>query len=102
MGETYDAFVFVVDAADEKSLGKAKEMLHAFYKRNDGTTLRHSPLLILANKQDKGGAVSVKAVQEALQLNELNVTNKKVAATSAVTLSGCFDGFRWLAKNAEM
>ncbi|XP_078670431.1 uncharacterized protein LOC144910825 [Branchiostoma floridae x Branchiostoma belcheri] len=63
-----DVLVFVVDSTDEARLPLAREELHKVLSH---PALKTVPLMVLANKQDVGGALSVDQVSSALHLNSL-------------------------------
>ncbi|XP_035674984.1 ADP-ribosylation factor-like protein 3 [Branchiostoma floridae] len=60
-----DVLVFVVDSTDKGRLPLAKEELHKVLAH---PALKGVPLLVLANKQDVSGALSVEQVGSALDL----------------------------------
>ncbi|XP_033126403.1 ADP-ribosylation factor-like protein 3 [Anneissia japonica] len=58
--------MFVVDASDKERLGEAKTELQ---KLITDKRLKNVPLILVANKQDKEGAMSVDNLQRVLELN---------------------------------
>jgi ADP-ribosylation factor-like protein 8 len=65
---------FVVDAADQEALPIAKEELHALLCK---PSLEGIPLLILGNKSDLRGKLSVDDLIEALDLKE--ITHREIS-----------------------
>lgn len=63
-----DVIIFVVDASDWTRIDMAKEELH---KTMCSDELQNCPLLVLANKQDIKGALSVERIVERLGLSSL-------------------------------
>ncbi|XP_068193880.1 ADP-ribosylation factor-like protein 4D [Antennarius striatus] len=64
-----DGLVFVVDAAEVERMEEAKVELHRITRlaENQGV-----PVLVLANKQDRDGAMPATEVEKVLALHELN------------------------------
>jgi signal recognition particle receptor subunit beta len=54
------------------------------------------PLLVLANKQDLPGAMSVVEISEQLQLAQITDRPWYIQPTSAVTGAGLDEGMQWL------
>ena len=63
-----NAIIFVVDASDRDAMPVARDELHDLLKHE---TLDGIPLLVLANKSDLGGRLSVDEVIEALDLKRV-------------------------------
>jgi ADP-ribosylation factor-like protein 8 len=63
-----NAILFVVDASDREAMPVAKEELHDLLSK---PTLEGIPLLVLANKSDLPGKMSVDEVIEALDLKKI-------------------------------
>ena len=70
--------VFVVDAADQKRFGLAKDV---FYESLDNTD-PNAPILFLANKSDKDDAASSVEVMEALELQKMETIKKMAGGLS--------------------
>nr|XP_020479162.1 ADP-ribosylation factor-like protein 4D [Monopterus albus] len=64
-----DGLVFVVDAVEMERMEEAKVELHRITRSPENQGV---PLLVLANKQDLDGAMSVSEVEKALALHELS------------------------------
>lgn len=74
-------------------LGDCKAELHGLLKEE---RLQGATLLILANKQDIEGALSVQEIASVLDLKSLAKRRWKVLACSAVTGAGLVEGFDWI------
>eukprot|EP00048_Salpingoeca_helianthica_P022446 m.18315 g.18315 ORF g.18315 m.18315 type:complete len:186 (-) comp7331_c0_seq1:38-595(-) len=72
-----NAIVYMLDAADTAKIGAAKEELHTLL---DKPQLGGIPLLVLGNKNDLPGALSVEQLIEAMGLKELR--NREVCCYS--------------------
>jgi len=69
-----NAIIFVVDAADKEAMQIANEELHELLKK---PTLEGIPLLILGNKSDLPGKMSVDDLIEALDLKK--ITHREIS-----------------------
>ena len=69
-----DVSSFVVDAADKAAMPVAKEELHALLNK---PTLEGIPLLVLGNKSDLPGKLSVDDLIEALDLKK--ITHREIS-----------------------
>jgi ADP-ribosylation factor-like protein 2 len=60
--------------------------------------LAGSSLLIFANKQDLGGALSYKQIAEILDLDNEDISGRhwKIIGCSAMTAQGLVEGFDWI------
>lgn len=67
-----DVIIFIVDAADKKRLEEAKWQFRALIMDD---SIKDTPILILANKNDKEGAISAQALADAFYLND-KITGK--------------------------
>lgn len=74
-------------------LDDCKKELHGLLKEE---RLEGAPLLILANKQDIDGSLTVKEIVGVLDLKNMAKRNWRVLACSAVTGAGLVDGFEWI------
>ncbi|CAG06532.1 unnamed protein product, partial [Tetraodon nigroviridis] len=63
-----DGLVFVVDSAEMERMEEARVELHKITRTSENQGV---PVLVLANKQDLGSAVSVGEVEKLLSLHEL-------------------------------
>ncbi|KAJ3601331.1 hypothetical protein NHX12_032302 [Muraenolepis orangiensis] len=64
-----DGLVFVVDAAEAERMEEAKVELHRISRSAENQGV---PVLVLANKQDREGAMSALEVEKALSTHELS------------------------------
>jgi len=85
--------IFVLDANDRERLAEAKEEL---FKLLNEKKLQNVPFLILANKQDVEGAMTIAEVQEKLELASLTSIKWHLEGTSATTGQGLEEGMEWL------
>jgi len=79
-----EAFIFVVDSSNKKTICDAKIQLHQRYRECVRMIGKPLPLLILANKQDKSNAMQPLDIAKALDLESL----KKVKALAVLPVSG--------------
>ena len=93
--ENTEAIIFVVDSTDDERIEEVKEDLHHMLSDE---TLRDSHLLVLANKQDLPGAMSVPEIVDKLGLQTLRNRKWYVQASSAKTGDGLYEGLDWLNK----
>eukprot|EP00455_Lapot_gusevi_P025396 TRINITY_DN2669_c0_g2_i1.p1 TRINITY_DN2669_c0_g2~~TRINITY_DN2669_c0_g2_i1.p1 ORF type:complete len:196 (-),score=55.33 TRINITY_DN2669_c0_g2_i1:286-873(-) len=104
-----EAIIFVIDAADRERIDdtqgyqhSAKEELQYMLASNE---LQNATLLVLANKQDLPGSMSVSQVTESLGLNSLSRSIPArpwhVQACCAVTGDGLYQGLDWLSDTVE-
>ncbi|XP_013920918.1 PREDICTED: ADP-ribosylation factor-like protein 10 isoform X1 [Thamnophis sirtalis] len=75
--------VFVVDSADGPRLHIARQELHCLLAEDP-----QLPLIVLANKQDKNGALSVAELQEELALHNLDSQRKFFLLPTSATYAG--------------
>ncbi|CAG8646675.1 16636_t:CDS:2 [Funneliformis mosseae] len=87
-----DAVIYVVDSVDRDRMGTSKEELHAML---DEEELRDAALLVFANKQDMGGAMTAAEVSDALGLGTLKNRQWSIYKTSAVKGYGLTEGLDW-------
>jgi len=73
-------------------MGTSKEELHAML---DEEELRDAALLVFANKQDMGGAMTAAEVSDALGLGTLKNRQWSIYKTSAVKGDGLTEGLDW-------
>lgn len=91
--ERTDGLVWVIDSADKLRMEDCAAELHKLLKEE---RLEGATLLVLANKQDIEGALSVQEIQNVLQLEKLKKRHSKVVPCSAVTGDGLVGGFDWI------
>lgn len=93
------ALVFCVDAADRGRLEEAKAALDRALGDRD---LYGAPLLVLANKQDVGGAASPGELADAFGLGRLDGGRAcSVQAVTARTGEGVKPAVQWLVENMK-
>ena len=62
-----DALIYVVDSSDRLRFQDAREELDLMLQED---SLRHTPVLILANKQDLPGAATCSEITEAFEMHK--------------------------------
>ena len=90
--------VFVIDAEDRARIEEARNELMVLLCDE---TVSEAALLILANKQDAPGAMTVREISDKLGL--LYLTNRKwyILATCALSGDGLWEGMEWLSNHAR-
>lgn len=96
--EQTDGLVWVVDSADQRRLRDTAEELARLLKEE---RLLGASLLILANKQDLLGALSVSDIGRALDLEGLGRRRWHLQGCSAIDGSGIQEGFAWIVKDVS-
>ena len=83
----------MVDSSDRDRISEANEELQKMLKEDE---LRDAVVLVLGNKQDLPGAMSVSEMTDKLGMH--SVTNRKwnVQSTCATTGDGLYEGLDWL------
>ncbi|CAG0900296.1 unnamed protein product [Darwinula stevensoni] len=89
-----DAVIYVVDSADRDRIGISKQELVSMLEEEE---LRGAVLVVLANKQDLSGAMSVAEVHQALGLDALRARTFQIFKTSATKGEGLDTAMEWLA-----
>uniref|UniRef100_UPI00358DF7A1 ADP-ribosylation factor 6-like isoform X2 n=1 Tax=Myxine glutinosa TaxID=7769 RepID=UPI00358DF7A1 len=87
--------VFVVDSADQERFPEARSELLSLAAEMG----RGQPLLVLANKQDVQGRLTVPDVQEKLELETIRDRPWHIVGTSAVSGEGLDEALAWLHTN---
>ncbi|KAI3657239.1 hypothetical protein MP638_006224 [Amoeboaphelidium occidentale] len=87
------AVIMVIDSTDKDRLGIVTNELH---KMMEHESLKHSSLLVLANKQDMKGAMTASQISDALRLTSLKDRQWHIQACCALTGEGLFDGLDWI------
>lgn len=90
-----DAVVFVVDSNDRKRIEEARDELKRLIAYDENGA-RHLPVLVMANKQDLPGAMTVTEVAEKLVLYELRTQQWFIVGSSATTGVGIHEGIEWV------
>jgi ADP-ribosylation factor-like protein 2 len=95
--EQTDGLIWVVDSADTYRLELCRDELAQLLQQE---RLASASLLILANKQDLEGALSIESIALALQLNGSNEQYKNrhwnIVPCSAVTGERLVEGMDWI------
>lgn len=93
--EQTDGIIWVVDSVDPWRLEECRDHLKDILKQEK---LAGASLLIFANKQDLGGALTFEQISDILQLNSSDISGRhcKIFGCSAVTGDGLLTGFDWI------
>ncbi len=86
--------IFLVDSSDKEHFSEAREELWGLLEQDE---LRHTCLLVYANKQDLPGAANPSQVTEAMDLFKLKDRRWYVQACCAATGEGLVEGLQWVA-----
>ncbi|KAI1730663.1 ADP-ribosylation factor family domain-containing protein [Ditylenchus destructor] len=89
-----DAIIYVVDSADKDRIGISKQELVSMLEEEE---LKSAILIILANKQDIPGCLSLAEVHKALGLDALRNRSFQIFKTSATKGEGLDESMEWLA-----
>eukprot|EP01087_Luapelamoeba_hula_P020302 TRINITY_DN690_c2_g1_i1.p1 TRINITY_DN690_c2_g1~~TRINITY_DN690_c2_g1_i1.p1 ORF type:complete len:191 (+),score=36.26 TRINITY_DN690_c2_g1_i1:45-575(+) len=87
--------IFVVDSADRARIPEAAETLNHMLKDAE---LENSSVLVLANKQDLPGAMTVSELTDKLGMHSLRGNKWFVQGTCAKTGDGMYEGMDWLSR----
>jgi len=89
------AIIYVIDSSDQERMDESK---HVFDQMIGNESLVGVPLLLLANKQDLDGCLSVSTIKNAFKENEHKVGRRdcKAMGVSALKGDGVDEGIRWL------
>ncbi|CAD7942698.1 unnamed protein product [Amoebophrya sp. A120] len=90
-----ECLIFVVDSSDRDSLLDAKDLLRRLLK---DPSVTDSVILVLANKQDVDGALSVGSVTRLLDLEQFNSLIWRVISTSALSEQGVYEALDWMSR----
>merc|ERR1711953_913930 len=88
-----DAIIYVVHSADRDRIGISKQELVSMLEEEE---LKNAILVVLANKQDLEGAMSVTEVYGALGLDALKSRTFQIFKASAVRGDGLDESMEWL------
>ncbi|XP_042863809.1 ADP-ribosylation factor-like [Penaeus japonicus] len=91
------AIIYVVDSSDQERIKEAREELEAVLESEEVAGV---PLLVMANKQDLPGALSVPQVSEGLNLQQQS-RPWYVQPTCAITSEGVYEALDWLAREVS-
>ncbi|VDK44414.1 unnamed protein product [Anisakis simplex] len=87
-----DAVIYVVDSADKDRIGISKQELVSMLEEEE---LKNAVLMVLANKQDITGCLSVADVHRALGLDALRTRTFQIFKTSAAKGEGLDEAMEW-------
>merc|ERR1712154_429503 len=93
-----DAVIYVVDSADRDRVGISKQELVSMLEEEE---LKNAILVVLANKQDIEGAMSVTEVHQALGLEALKNRTFQIFKASAVRGDGLDESMEWLSNSLQ-
>ncbi|XP_013409662.1 ADP-ribosylation factor-like protein 1 [Lingula anatina] len=88
-----DAIIYVVDSMDRDRIGISKQELCSMLEEEE---LKKSILVVLANKQDIEGAMTVSEVANALGLSTIKNRKYQIFKTSAIKGEGLDESMEWL------
>ncbi|XP_063233022.1 ADP-ribosylation factor-like protein 2 isoform X2 [Bacillus rossius redtenbacheri] len=91
--EATEGLIWVVDSADKRRLDDCRRELHELVNTEK---LFGASLLILANKQDLAGALSVEEIKEVLELEKISNRQWNVLSCSAMSGENLLEGIDWL------
>mmetsp|Transcript_23549 Transcript_23549/g.41748 ORF Transcript_23549/g.41748 Transcript_23549/m.41748 type:complete len:185 (+) Transcript_23549:698-1252(+) len=94
--EQTDGLIWVIDSGDKLRLEDCRRELHLLLQQE---RLAGASLLVFCNKQDLQGALTLEAIKEFLQLDELTTRHWAVVACSAMTGKGLLSGIDWLVQD---
>jgi Arf/Sar family protein len=89
-----DGLIYVVDCADRDRISRAASEFKSII---EDPLMRHSAILVFANKQDLAGAVTTAELCDALGLQELKNRKWHVQGSIAIKGEGLYEGLDWLA-----
>ncbi|KAF2346125.1 Small GTPase superfamily ARF/SAR type [Trinorchestia longiramus] len=89
-----DAIIYVVDSADRERIGISRQELVSMLEEEE---LASAVLVVLANKQDMEGAMTVAEIHSALGLDALKNRTLQIFKTSALKGEGLDQAMDWLA-----
>ena len=89
-----NGIIFVIDSSDKPRIAEAKREIDILMQDED---LRGCPQLIFANKMDLN-QMSVAEIIDKLELSNLRGREWFCQGTSAITGTGQYEGFDWMAK----
>ncbi len=93
--EQTDGIIWVVDSVDRWRLEECRNQLRDLLSQEK---LAGASLLVFANKQDLGGALSFEAIADILELRGDDISGRHwhICGCSAMTGEGLQEGFDWL------
>jgi ADP-ribosylation factor-like protein 2 len=92
--DTTDGLIWVVDSSDAERLADCRQELHGLLKED---RLAGASLLVMANKQDIPGALSLAQIGEYLGIDEIKRSRHcAVVPCSGFRRESVVDGFHWI------
>ena len=91
-----DGIIFVIDSSDRERIEESKI---EFVKLLQQEQLQGAKLLVLANKQDMPGAMSLEEIADRFQLRTITDRQWQIRGTSGETGEGLIEAFNWLLKS---
>ena len=88
-----DGLIYVIDSSDPSRLDESAHQLSSLLEDD---LLSGVPLLILANKNDKEGALSETQISEQLYLEDIQGRPNTILSSSAITSSNLDSGMEWI------
>lgn len=93
--DNVDGLVFVIDSTDNRRLHLARAELEGIYQHD---SVKHVPLIVLANKQDSDGALPAEHIAGKLNLLEWSDGSYYIVPCCAITGEGLTEAFTTLAQ----
>ena len=93
--ENTSCLIYVIDSSDKRRVEETGLELNSLLEDEQ---LAGVPVLIFANKQDLGNALSTKELSEALNLNNIRDRPWQIQGCSAKTGEGLQEGIEWVMK----
>lgn len=93
-----DGLIYVVDSQDRDRIGRAASEFKSII---DDPLMRHSAVLVFANKQDMKGCLTPAEICEALGLHNLKGRKWQVQSAIAIRGEGLYEGLDWLANTLK-
>lgn len=94
--ERTDCIVWVVDSGDR---GRIEDCRNELWSLLSEERLAGATILVFANKQDIGGAMTGAEIRQALQLDQIRTHSWRIQPASAVTGEHLLDGLDWAVKD---
>ncbi|KAI3428664.1 hypothetical protein D9Q98_007487 [Chlorella vulgaris] len=93
-----DALIYVVDCCDRERVGRASS---EFKQIVEDPLMRHSAILVFANKQDLKNALSPAETCEAMGLPQMKGRKWHVQGAIATKGEGLYEGLDWLSNTLK-
>lgn len=93
-----DGLIFMVDGSDSARLSESAQELHDLLHAVDLTGI---PLAIFANKSELSHAMTLDAIQQGLNWQQVVHEPLAIFAVSVIKGTGYEEGFRWIAANVR-